>query len=309
MKYFIITIDTEGDNLWDYRLGDTIETKNARYIPRFQKLCDQYGYKPVYLVNYEMALDDFFVEFSGTTLRENRCEIGMHLHAWNNPPFYELNNPYHDYGLPYLIEYPEQIMREKIDVLYHLLKNTFKTEIVSHRSGRWAMDQRYFDILDEYGIKIDCSITPHISWKSSKGFSTGNVGNDYTGEPEEPYPVKNILEIPVTIRRLRGFSLENPLSVRSFLASVKKAVIGKAIWLRPNGHNLADMLMLIDVIQKSESNYLMFMLHSSELMPGGSPSFRTKDGIEQLYHDLSILFEVISKNFTGITLKNYLDIP
>ena len=142
MKYFIITIDTEGENLWDYRLGEAIETKNARYIPRFQELCDLYGYKPVYLTNYEMARDDFFVEFSSTTLRENRCEIGMHLHAWNNPPHYELNNPYHNYGLPYLIEYPEQIMREKIDVLYHLLKNTFKTEIVSHRSGRWAMDTR-----------------------------------------------------------------------------------------------------------------------------------------------------------------------
>jgi hypothetical protein len=308
MKYFIITIDTEGDNLWDYRLGDAIETKNARYIPRFQELCDQYGYKPVYLTNYEMAQDDFFVEFASAILREQRCEIGMHLHAWNNPPHYELNNPYHDYGLPYLIEYPEQIMREKIDVLYHLLKNTFKTEIVSHRSGRWAMDQRYFDILGEYDVKIDCSITPHVSWKSSKGFSKGNAGNDYSGKPEEPYLVNNIREIPVTIRRLRGFSLVHPLSVRSFLASIKKAVMGKAIWLRPNGHNLADMLTLIDVIQKSESNYLMFMLHSSELMPGGNPSFRTKDGIELLYHDLSILFKAISKNFTGITFKNYLDI-
>jgi hypothetical protein len=307
MKYFIITIDTEGDNLWDYRLGDIIETKNARYIPRFQELCDQYGYKPVYLANYEMVRDDFFVEFSRNILRGNRCEIGMHLHAWNNPPHYELNNPYHDYGLPYLIEYPEQIMREKIDVLYHLLKNTFKTEIVSHRSGRWATDQRYFDILGEYGIKTDCSITPHISWKSSKGFSTGNVGNDYTSKLEEPYPVKSILEIPVTIRVLRGFSFAKPLRARSFLAAVKKAVMGKATWLRPNGHNLADMLMLIDVIQKSESDYLMFMLHSSELMPGGSPSFRTKDAIERLYHDLAIIFEVISKRFTGITLKDYME--
>jgi hypothetical protein len=255
-----------------------------------------------------MACDDFFIDFSENTLRGNRCEIGMHLHAWNNPPYYELNNPYHDYGLPYLIEYPEQIMREKFNVLYHLLKNTFKTEIVSHRSGRWAMDQRYFDILGEYGIKTDCSVTPHISWKSSKGFSTGNVGNDYTNKPEEPYLVKNILEIPVTIRILRGFSLIKPLRMRSILSAAKKALRGKPIWLRPDGHNLADMLMLIDVIQKSESNYLMFMLHSSELMPGGSPSFRTKDAIEQLYRDLTIIFEKISKNFTSITLKDYLDI-
>ncbi|GHV11255.1 hypothetical protein AGMMS49938_01600 [Fibrobacterales bacterium] len=31
MKYFIITIDIEGDNLWEYKLGDTVQTKNAGY--------------------------------------------------------------------------------------------------------------------------------------------------------------------------------------------------------------------------------------------------------------------------------------
>ncbi|WP_395754844.1 hypothetical protein [Edwardsiella ictaluri] len=51
---FIITIDTEGDNLWQNH--DRITTENARYLPRFQLLCEKYGFKPVYLTNYEMAV-------------------------------------------------------------------------------------------------------------------------------------------------------------------------------------------------------------------------------------------------------------
>lgn len=81
---FIITIDTEGDNQW----ADTKEifTTNTKGLPRFQDLCNRYGYKPVYLTNYEMACDDEFVEFGKTCMHENQCEIGMHLHAWSSPP-------------------------------------------------------------------------------------------------------------------------------------------------------------------------------------------------------------------------------
>lgn len=34
-KAFIITIDTEGDNLWNWEEGAPISTENAKYIPRF----------------------------------------------------------------------------------------------------------------------------------------------------------------------------------------------------------------------------------------------------------------------------------
>ena len=54
-KYFIITVNTKGDNLWNWHLGDDITTYNAKYILRFQNLCEKYNFIPVYLTNYEMA--------------------------------------------------------------------------------------------------------------------------------------------------------------------------------------------------------------------------------------------------------------
>jgi hypothetical protein len=289
----------------------TITTENAKYLPRFQKLCEKYGYKPVYLVNYEMANDAFFVDFAKKTVQTGNCEIGLHLHAWNTPPYYKLAKPYDNYGLPYLIEYPETIMREKFDYLFRQLTETFSIKVMSHRAGRWAMNQSYFDLLIDSGIKIDCSVTPHISWRKSRGFTTGSIGSDYSKYSEDPFFVKSssqdsfLLEMPVTIRILHTLFFTSP---RTVLFDLKRFICGKPVWLRPNGNNLREMLALIEYIEESNCDYLMFMLHSSEFMPGGSPNFKTRESIERLYTDINTIFEKIHRNFQGITLKNYYEI-
>lgn len=93
-KYFIITVDTEGDNLWKYKKGDLVQTENSLFCPRFQELCNKYGFKPVWLVNYEMASDDRFVDYIKPKEEVGLCEVGIHVHAWNNPPIYELSGKY-----------------------------------------------------------------------------------------------------------------------------------------------------------------------------------------------------------------------
>ena len=59
---FIITVDTEGDDIWSR--PHEITTRNASFLPRFQSLCERFGFKPVYLANYEMAMSEAFVEFA-----------------------------------------------------------------------------------------------------------------------------------------------------------------------------------------------------------------------------------------------------
>ena len=64
MKSFLISIDTEGDNLWAWKKGDIITTNNACFLERFQSLCNEFGFKPTYLTNYEMAKSQEFVKFA-----------------------------------------------------------------------------------------------------------------------------------------------------------------------------------------------------------------------------------------------------
>ena len=308
-KTFLISIDTEGDNLWDYKPGDKITTKNTDYLLRFQNLCDRYGFKPTYLTNYEMANDPHFVETFKPVAEGNRCEIGMHLHAWNSPPDYTLT-PRDDglYGSAYLIEYPLDIMEQKIACMTDLITDRFGQKPITHRAGRWATDQNYFNLLNKFGYLADCSVTPGISWEDCPGFTKDSKGTDYTDFNRKPYTINgtDILEIPVTVRQNHRFRKPAKKRLKSYLGNAYRAWRGTGkIWLRPNGNNLENMLWLADDTYRSNNKYLMFMLHSSEFMPGGSPTFDTPQKIEKLFEDLEILFKHISEKYDGATIGEY----
>ncbi len=186
---FIITIDTEGDNLWQNH--DRITTENARYLPRFQQLCEKYGFKPVYLTNYEMASDPTYVAFARDVIARGCGEVGMHLHAWNSPPEIPLTD--NDWAnKPYLIEYPDDVMRQKVDYMTHLLEETFQTKMVSHRAGRWAMNAFYLQLLLEYAIgwivRLRHASTGVVLKAHRKGMVRVTIGT---------IQIKPILSIPV----------------------------------------------------------------------------------------------------------------
>lgn len=297
MKYFIITIDTEGDNLWQYNKGQEITTENTLYIPRFQMLCEKYGFKPVWLTNYEMVCDDRFVEYLKPKCEAGLCEIGIHIHAWNNPPFYQLDSVYN--GNSYLIEYPYDIMRAKFNITYNLLKEKFGIEVKSHRAGRWAMNENYFNLLKEFGIQVDCSFTPGVSWENTPGETL--MGTDYSRVPKNYHNVLGILELPMTIRKVR-YSKTGSIKNR-----LRTLLFGKNIWLRPATFTAKEMIDLCKIVQSERDvDYLELMLHSSELMPNGSPYFKDDKSIERLYQTLEEVFSYVSSmGYVGITMVDY----
>ena len=307
MKKFIITIDTEGDNLWEWQEGMQIFTENVKYLPRFQHLCEEYAFKPVWLSNNEMLNDAAYIDFIADVEECKTGELGMHLHAWNTPPDYDL--PIVQSGQPYLIEYPKEIMEAKIAYMTDLIKRRCGISPVSHRAGRWAMNQVYFDLLIKYGYKVDCSYTPGINWNTSLGRSKGSMGSDYSSVSESAQIIKgsdnksSILEVPMTTRTRNVWVTQLGRGLRGIASSAYHLFQGKQLWLRPMKNNLNDIKKLISL--ERDSDYLMFMIHSSELMPGGSPKFKTKESIEELYDVVTEIFEIVSKTHEGCTLREY----
>jgi hypothetical protein len=307
---FLITIDTEGDNLW--AKPREITTRNSRFLGRFQTLCERYGFKPVYLTNFEMASCPVFVEFGRDVLARSAGEIGMHLHAWNSPPVAPLTQDDYSYQ-PYLIEYSEPLMREKINRLTRLLEDTFSARMTSHRAGRWAFNEVYARMLREAGYTADCSVTPGVSWAGQKGDPNGSGGSDYRHFPADAYTVA-----PDDISRAGDSTLlEVPMTVISFLPAPlrgieRQGLAGRILnrfyplqWLRPNGHNLEPMIRLVRSAAAEQRPYVEFMLHSSEFMPGGSPNFPSEADIERLYEHMERLFEEASSHFEGATLAEF----
>ena len=316
---FIVTVDTEGDNLWSKPRA--ITTRNAAYLPRFQRLCEKYRFKPVYLTNHEMALSDEFVDFARDVVSRDAGEVGMHLHAWNSPPLASLTDDdfYHQ---PFLIEYPDRVMRQKIRAVTGLLEDRFGRKMVSHRAGRWAFDARYAGMLLDEGYLVDCSVTPGVDWSATPGDPEGAGGSDYTSFPDRPYFLASpdiskgtsagLLEVPMTVlpsklfRRWPGaYRLPHPL------CRIVRRLSPQRRWLCPvpllEKHNLDAMLELARRARDDRPPHLEFMLHSSELMPGGSPMFQGAAQIDQLYETLEILFEELARGCRGMTLAEFQD--
>jgi len=310
---FVITIDTEGDNLW--ARPREITTRNAAYLPRFQSLCERFGFKPVYLTNYEMAMSDVFVEFARDVLARGACEIGMHLHAWNSPPLVPLTNDDFQYQ-PYLIEYSDSVMKEKIRIVTRLLEERFDQAMISHRAGRLGFDGLYAAMLLEEGYRVDSSVSPGLDWSETPGDPNGNGGTDYTQFPGHPYffspsdismPTNGgMLEVPMTINS-SGLYRRAPWVYRiPLLRQTANRLVSPALnHLCPAESNLRGMLRAARTARREAAAHLDFSLHSSELMPGGSPTFRSASHIERLYEHLEILFEELSTWCRGMTLKEF----
>jgi hypothetical protein len=315
MPAMLITIDCEGDNLWSR--PRIVTTHNARYLFWFQSLCERYGMRPTYLVNYEMALSEVFQEFAAGVLHREAAEIGMHLHAWNSPPFSPLTPDDHYYQ-PYLFEYPSSVMRAKVGYLTKFLEDTFQTRVVSHRAGRWGLDHRYARMLVDHGFNVDCSVTPHVSWRNTPGDPRREGGPDFTDFHHQAYFLdlddisragsSPLLEVPISIvdcpeRRCAG--VRKAASLCDLALRVLNHFCPPVCWLQPNGRNRRDLFYVIEHAKQDRRDYLQLTLHSSELMPGCSPAFPTRLSIARLQDDLEAVFATIQGHWLPATLREY----
>jgi hypothetical protein len=308
---FLITLDTEGDNLWRNRSGK-VTTRNVQFLPRFQSLCEKYNFKPTWLTNYEMASDPAYVEFGRNLLARGQGEIGMHLHAWYSPPEYALTDDDWRYQ-PYLIEFPENILRDKVAYMTDLLESAFQQKMTSHRAGRWAFDEVYARALIDNGYLVDCSVTPRVDWRNSSGAPQGKGGTDYSLFPDHAYYLdindisragdSRLLELPMSIQYRYGAFTNQLKKVWNDVRGKKR---GPSVnWLRPVGGNVEQMRQVVEQTLSQGNDYVEFMLHSSEFMPDGSPTFKNEADIERLYDDLEQLFSWLQSRTQGMTLTEY----
>ncbi len=219
------------------------------FLAALSGIVRKYAFKPVYLTNYEMAMDPAYVEFARDVIARGAGEVGMHLHAWNSPPLTPLTDDDWRHK-PYLIEYPADQIRAKVDHMTKLLEDAFQTKMLSHRAGRWAFNEYYASLLLEYGYQVDCSVTPRVNWQFSPGNPQGNGGTDYSRFPSQAYFIdpQNIakpgasalLEVPMSIQ-YKHSALMNAFK-QGYDRLRGKRRSPSVNWLRPSGGNVAKMI-------------------------------------------------------------------
>lgn len=312
----VITIDTEADNQWE--TGKPIETRNIAHIPRFQELCDRYGFPPTYLCTYEIVIDDAFASTLKAFQDAGRAEVAAHLHPWSNPPLE--NDAYDLVGRPFPSELPDDVFRAKMEVLTRTIAERAGRAPVSFRAGRWGFKAAHVPVLCDLGYRVDCSVTPLTSWARQRGVDA--MGPDFRRAGARPYMLhgddvcrhgdSGLLEVPMTIvcRREGMMRLSHRLfpDESSLPARVARRLFAlETEWFRPYPHMTAARLKAVyDLAVAAGLPAVTLMFHSSELMPGGSPYNPDDDSIEALYRRFDELFAYLAQRGTrGTTLGDF----
>lgn len=316
---FIITIDTEGDNQWDH--GRDLTVENVKYVDRFQILCEKYGIRPTYLVTSEVCEDSYAQKLFSDYVRENRAEVGAHLHSWTTPPFlpgvgYRQNDEHHVFAS----ELSYDLVSGKIKYLTEQITRTFGRIPTSFRSGRYGFDETVKRVLIENNYLVDSSVTPFVSWYRQRGLPEGKGGPDFIDS--SPFPERlgsaagSLIEIPITIlptkiplnrnHNIARYYFRN-VNDNYFLRVLRKLFYSnQPVWLRPTPDMTSHLLEnLVGEARRINLPYLTMMFHSSELMPGCSKYRPDDQSIEDLYFLLTGFFTILESSGIGaVTLSD-----
>lgn len=199
------------------------------------------------------------------------------------------------------------------------LETSFQKKITSYRAGRWGLAAERVKILVKLGYLVDCPVTPNVSWKHISGKPGGPGGIDYSGAHSKVYMLDDenifeignsgLIEIPMTITINFG-NYVAPYMIRHAANPIVR--IAKSLglgpqWFRPLPYiSSSRMISVAKNWLKLGNEYVELMLHSSELMPGGSPYCKDVNAVDKLYKKLEKVFEYLRReDFKGFTLKNF----
>jgi len=299
--FFCVTIDTEEEGRWGGgfpREGHSVE--HIQELPRLQALFDQYGIRPVYLVDYPIVKSSLSIDIIKNISDDGRCEIGAHVHPWCNPPFDEDNNKYHSY----LCNLPLQLQKEKIRILSDQIEKSFGIKPLSFRAGRYGFNDKTLEALESQGYLVDSSVTPYKSWIEDGGPS-------FIGAPVSPYfpatedvnktgAERILLELPVSVGFNRinfdiAYKMHEYLSAKPFtffhmIGIMDRLRILRKVFLTPELFSLDEMVMLSRVFVFKRIPLLVMMFHSTVISPGKTPYVKNEDELEQFYMKLDSYF-------------------
>lgn len=278
-----VVVDTEEEFDWNapFSRANTSVT-HVREIGRFQDICDRFGVRPIYVMDYPIATTPESIEVFSGLHRERRAEIGCHLHTWVNPPFTEEVSARNSYQA----NLPEGLEREKLGVLTAEIEKNFGTRPRIHKAGRYGFGADTLPILRDLGYEIDTSYAP--------GFDLGEDGGpDYLHTPPGPGWLDRpggLLELPATSGLIgalgpRGPGLfpliSSPAAERFKLPGIfSRARLLERVRLTPEGHTLAEMIRLVRDLRRRGVHTFSLTLHSPSVKPGCTPYVRDRADLD-----------------------------
>ena len=274
--YLVVTIDTEEDNWARYSATDNPVANIEELIP-LQRLFDRYGVRPTYLISYPVATHPRSVAILKGFLDQGKCEIGMHCHPWNTPPFDPTASIAERDTM--LCNLDPRIQSEKLAALRAAIVAGFGVAPRSFRAGRWGLGPGTVEALYDLGLRVDSSVTPFIGWQAYQGPDHSSFGPELFWLVHDSGSIRNpILEVPVTVgflqsnfkrcQKLLQFA-EQPLLRRTRIIGILyyMGLLNK-VWLSPEHANGAMMIAITKRFIKNGYPVINLSFHSTTLKNG-----------------------------------------
>ncbi len=259
-----MTIDVEEEFVWTEFSRNRHRVRGADVLAAYHAECRSLGIAPVYLITHPIMKDPQFSGFFEEVLKDGSGEVGIHVHTWTTPPFWEQPNSFNSYQC----NLPAHIERQKIAFLCRAYEDRFGRAVTIHRAGRWGGSPRTSDILAELDISVDLS--------PSVGHLAPNIGASYSSELDgRPFwagPGGEVLTIPASaINYLRGpdWISTSFFALRHYAPNLRRW--GKPVRFSPEGQSTEFLTTMAQQFALRDLPVAVYTLHSTSLYEGGNP--------------------------------------
>jgi hypothetical protein len=309
--YLVITIDVEEEGLFsgNYPRSGAGVT-NVAELKRLEFVHRDFGFPLTLLATYPVARDLAAREVLVAWQQERGAEIGAHLHPWNTPPFSDLSDP-EPIATPKL---PPALVEAKLKSLVDYLTEGFQVPPRSFRMGRFDWSPGLLKLLPGLGFKVDSSMVP-LTFKGD-GFQNFLTPVDPFWLEMPASPGSGLLEAPVTmvpvwkgsakaVHRLAGL-----LPGKAGEALLSRYRFVGAAGIHPAWFPQFSMRLAANLHRRRGGRVLTLFLHSSELLPGGSPDFPDTASVDRLVAKLRDFLAWLVKQgpVMGLTLSGLYDL-
>lgn len=295
-----IVVDTEEEFDWSAPFDRRqTEVGHMRHLGRLQTVCEAWGLRPTYVIDYPIATQAPAIEALAPLLRDGRALVGAHLHPWVSPPHEEAVTAHNSFpgNLPAGLE------RRKLSLLRDSIEATFGTRPRIYKAGRYGIGPDTFASLEALEFEVDLSPSPPFDYRPAGGPDFSRRGL----QPEWVGPTRRVLSIPNTGALIGRFP-HHGLHARAASAPAALRLPGilarlgivERLNLSPEGHRASDMTRLVRWLLDRGQRLFVLSLHSPSITPGNTPYVRSEGDLAAFLDALARFLRVFMTEFGGV---------
>ncbi|MDQ8754611.1 polysaccharide deacetylase family protein [Sphingosinicella sp. LHD-64] len=304
----LVVVDTEEEFDWNAPFSrDATTTRSIPAQARAHEIYDRFGVVPTYVVDYPVATDPAAVAFLKRLADAGKAEIGAHLHPWVTPPHIEEVNERNSFHC----NLPPELERAKIETITAAIETAFGARPKMFKAGRYGFGANTQRVLVDLGYQIDCSITPHTSFRDKSG-------PDFRHAPDAPHwldEAAGLLEVPLTIGHLGALArfggrfdrlFDDRRAARLHVpGALSRAGLVARSRLTPEGTSADEQCRLIAAMHARGHRTFSLTYHSPSLEPGHTSYVRDAADLARFLADIETVLtffrDAMGGRFTTLT--------